>query len=95
MKLSERTVTELANACRLSLIQDEIGQYAHDLGALEELAGALLAAEGRVEDVREALPMSALRDDEAVSQASRGELLASSDHVTDGYITVPRTVEES
>lgn len=95
MKVSEQTVMELAKACRLSLTEDETVQYARDIDSLETLAAALFTAEGDSGDWREALPLSAWRTDEAVSRSQRDALLKSAPHAADGYITVPRTVEES
>ena len=86
---------DLARACRLSLTRDELLRFTRDLESLEELAATLCTVENRREEQRPANPLSALRSDEAIAGAWHSELLAACHEVSDGYIAVPRTVEES
>lgn len=95
MAISKETVEELARVCRLSLTREETEQYARDLGALEEMASALLSVEmTATERENMALPLDALRKDEIKPCLSRAELLHAAPARSDEYIAVPRTVEE-
>ena len=96
MNFSEEQIQELARDARLTLTPEEVARYASDLQALAELASVLLEIpmpdEGAVGD-----PTSgtvALREDLPLPCPSREALLRSAAHSRDGYLVVPRAVED-
>ena len=93
--ISEQEMIALAYACRLSLTPEERAQYARDLEALEALAGVLPQAEGSALRKRRACALGELREDAVVPSPLREEMLANAPMQTDGYMVVPRTVEEA
>ncbi len=95
--ITEKTVEELAGICRLRLTDEERARFADELSALMELVSPLLSIEGApsVSD-RRAASLSDLREDRRPAEndgVSHG-ILASIKQMSDGYPTVPRTVEE-
>ena len=89
MSLTEERVKELARACRLSLKPEEIAMYTADLSALEELSRVLLTVtpDKAATDVRPSRDLREWRED-VVVQALSDSL------ISNGYIEVPRAVEE-
>ena len=94
MELTEETVKELAQICRLALTQEEMRKYCRDLAALQTLASALLPLAGaQIEREENDLP-EMLREDVCRPFAARAELLRSAPRLAEGCLVVPRAVEE-
>ena len=89
MSLTEERVKELARACRLSLTPEELATYTADLSALEELSRVLLTVtpDRAATDVRPSRALGEWRED-VVEQTADAPL------TQNGYIEVPRAVEE-
>ena len=97
MKISEEQLRELARAAQIELTDAEVTDFARDIEALFALADALYevpcVTAKRASDVAP-VPMDALRADEAGSCMPRELLLRAAPCQRDGYIVVPRAVEE-
>ena len=94
MELTEETVIELAQICRLALTQEETRKYCRDLAALQTLASALLPLSGAQTDCEENDAPELLREDVCRPFAARDELLRSAPRLEEGCLVVPRAVEE-
>ena len=92
--ISEQEMMALAHACRLSLTPEECIRYARDLEALEALAEVLPPNEKAGSWQRRACALGELREDRGFPSPLREEMLSNAPMQTDGYIVVPRTVEE-
>lgn len=97
MRISEEQLRELARAAQLSLTDAEVGSFADDLESLFSLADVLkevpLRASERGGDTVSA-SMNMLREDLPHPCLPREELLRAASRQRDGYIVVPRAVEE-
>ena len=92
--LSEETVEELARVSCISLTREETARYCRDLNALEEMASVLLTlSPGEAWETGVALSQS-LRPDEKAEGISCEAVLQVAPCSSNGYIVVPRTVEE-
>ena len=95
MRISEQQMTELAHACRLSLTPEEIVQYARDLEELEAIASVLPASFVSAKRQEDACTLMQMRDDRVLPCLSGEAMLQNTPVAADGYILVPRTVEEA
>jgi aspartyl-tRNA(Asn)/glutamyl-tRNA(Gln) amidotransferase subunit C len=93
---TKEEIRALARDARLALTEEEIARYAEELGALASLAEVLceipLSGERTCDDG--ALFAESLREDRVAACPPREELLRVSAKSRDGYLVVPRTVEE-
>lgn len=96
MKYSEEQIRELARDARLALTDAEVARYTKDLQLLAELAEVLceIPTPSREADEGAMSAKTALREDVVYPCLSREELLRVSPRSRDGYLVVPRTVEE-
>ena len=95
MKITEERVRELAVAAQITLTDVEIANFAADLSALTELADALLDTPlqvGAASVVSES--SDAMRRDCVAACLPREVLLAPAPVCRDGYLVVPRALED-
>ena len=93
--MTEEVIKELAHVCRLTLTEAEIVSYAQDLAALETMVSVLTEEKKENPDCpEEGCPLCALREDRVVPYLDLEGLLANVPATLDGYIRVPRAVEE-
>lgn len=90
---------ELAETARLKLDEGEAARLLERLRALTELAGELAGAEVPPSDVTDALTglvtPDSLRADEHEPSLPRADALALGPSDTEGFFTVPRTLDDS
>ncbi len=84
----------LACTCRIRLTQEECRRFCRDLGELEALCAPLLALAGECSDEYRARPLSDLREDRVGECLPPDAVMAMAPRQSDGYIVVPRAVEE-
>ena len=96
IKFSEEQTRELASSAQIALTDAEVSAFAGDLEKLFSLADALLDIPLTADAKRDAAiaDMNGLREDTPISCLPREALLRAAPHQRDGYIVVPRAVEE-
>ncbi len=95
MKITEEEIAELAKAAQITLTDGEIADFAADLSALTELADALLAhpLQSTVSPVASEAT-DPMREDRVAACLPRELLLRSASACRDGYLAVPRALED-
>lgn len=96
IKFSEEQTRELARAAQIALTDAEVAAFAGDLERLFLLADALLDIPLTADAERDAAfaDMNGLREDKPISCLPREALLRAAPRQRDGYVVVPRAVEE-
>lgn len=94
MELSENMIRELAQFCRLHLRDGEAEMYRRDLEGLTLLASPLLSVPHEADEDLEDGEVLGIREDKVRPSIDRDVILSAAPHVRNGYIVVPRTVEE-
>jgi len=96
MKMTEEQIVALAKAAQIALTDQEVCAFTADLSALHDLADALLAYPLQSQDrVPAALTeASPLREDLVQTCLPRDLLLRAAPVCRDGYLVVPRAVED-
>ena len=96
LAFSREELLALAEACRISIPEEEVEEYLSALRGMIALASCLREADGTQKPyrgIREAA-LSELREDLPKESLSRDLLLRGAPDVKDGFFRVPRTVEE-
>mgnify|MGYP001014779482 CR=1 FL=1 len=95
MKITEETVSYVAALAKLTVSDEEKQSVAKDLDQILEYIATMdqLDTEG-IEPLSHVLPIkNVFREDEAVNQNNREQLLENAPESRDGSFVVPKTVE--
>ena len=95
MKITEETVSYVAALAKLTVSDEEKQSVAKDLDQILEYIATMdqLDTEG-IEPMSHVLPIkNVFREDEAVNQNNREQLLENAPESKDGSFVVPKTVE--
>lgn len=92
--MTPETIRELARAQRLALSDAEVAVFGRDLEALEELCLPLQAVSADFFEQSRAKGLDAMRCDLPSACLAADAVAALTQGWEDGYIAVPRTVEE-
>lgn len=95
MKITEETVSYVAALAKLTVSDEEKQSVAKDLDQILEYIATMdqLDTEG-IEPMSHVLPIkNVFREDEAVNQNNREQLLENAPESRDGSFVVPKTVE--
>ncbi len=96
IKFSEEQIRELASPAQIALTDAEVSEFAGDMERLFSLADSLRDIPLTADAERDAAfaDMNGLREDKPIPCLPREELLRAAPCQRDGYIVVPRAVEE-
>ena len=96
MTITQETVEHVAKLARLELTPEETQSYTQDLSKILSLVEQLNELE--LSDTEVGLAVDAptvFREDKAVREFSREELLANAPHEEDGFFRVPKILGDS
>ncbi len=96
MTISQETVQHVAKLARLELTPEESERYTQDLGKILTLVEELNQVDlSGIELGMDASTPTVFREDKALREFSREELMANAPHEEDGFFRVPKILGDT
>jgi aspartyl-tRNA(Asn)/glutamyl-tRNA(Gln) amidotransferase subunit C len=96
MTISQETVQHVAKLARLELTPEESERYTQDLGKILTLVEELNQVDlSQIELGMDSSTPTVFREDKAMREFSREELMANAPHEEDGFFRVPKILGDT